>query len=206
MKFSKAKKLVAVGILAATLLASLTSCGFLDMVTNDIHGSLIGNSYNCEFYDYDALETMHIKGDKISMSGVETEDEEGNTTLTSVVELTVDGKQVVSCGDTIVFASTKLDKELDFNTVDIDSSAKKLTDNAYLARSLNKYKNMFGKSMIVVIKTQSGKPICAYSGKEVTWKVCDDLPKTTKLSIDGNPLYIHRGTYQIIDASLLADN
>lgn len=198
------KKGLLLGVIALCLV-SVSGCGIFDMLSNDIHGSLVGNSYNCEFYDYDALETMSIKGEKISMSGVYVDDESGNNVLSSVIELSVDGDQVVSCGDTIVFASTKLEKELDFNTVSIDSSADKFTDNAYLSRSLNKYKNVFGKSMIVVIKTQSGKPICAYSGKNVSWKVCSDLPKTTKLSIDGEPLYIHRGTYQIVDSSLLKD-
>lgn len=45
--------------------------------------------------------------------------------------------------------------------------------------------------------------ICAYSGDEVYWKVCKDLPKTTKLMIDGKALYIHRANFQIIDKKLL---
>lgn len=44
---------------------------------------------------------------------------------------------------------------------------------------------------------------CAYSGDEVYWKVCDDLPKTTKLMVDGKALYIHRANFQIIDKALL---
>lgn len=34
-------------------------------------------------------------------------------------------------------------------------------------------------------------------------QVCQDLPKTTKLMIDGKALYIHRANFQIIDKSLL---
>ena len=45
--------------------------------------------------------------------------------------------------------------------------------------------------------------ICAYSGDSVYYEVCSDLPKTTKLSIDGKALYIHRANFQIIDTSLL---
>lgn len=44
---------------------------------------------------------------------------------------------------------------------------------------------------------------CAYSGNEVYWEVCQDLPKTTKLMIDGKALYIHRANFQIIDKNLL---
>ena len=51
----------------------------------------------------------------------------------------------------------------------------------------------------MVIKSQLGQPITAYSGDEVYWKVPDDLPKMTKLMIDGKALYIHRANFQIID-------
>ena len=38
---------------------------------------------------------------------------------------------------------------------------------------------------------------------EVYWEICQDLPKTTKLMIDGKTLYIHRANFQIIDKALL---
>lgn len=49
---------------------------------------------------------------------------------------------------------------------------------------MNKYRNYFGKSRVVVIKSQLGQPIVAYSGDEVYWKIPKDLPKMTKLMID----------------------
>ena len=64
-------------------------------------------------------------------------------------------------------------------------------------------KNKFGKSRVVVIKSQLGQPITAYSGDKVYWTVPKKLPKMTKLMIDGKALYIHRANYQIIDTSLL---
>ena len=63
--------------------------------------------------------------------------------------------------------------------------------------------NVFGKSTIIVIKTQDGLPLYAFSGDSVNFEVADDLPKFTYLSIDGYPLYIHRANYQIIDKELL---
>jgi hypothetical protein len=44
-----------------------------------------------------------------------------------------------------------------------------------------------------------GQPIAAFSGDDVYW----DLPKMTKLMVDGKALYIHRANYQIIDKKLL---
>lgn len=104
----------------------------------------------------------------------------------------------------MVFAEKGLTPDVDFKSPDvIDSTASGLSDNTAIAGVVNRYSNLFGKSRIVVIQSQMGDPICAYSGNEVYWKVCDDLPKTTKLMIDGKALYIHRANFQIIDKALL---
>ena len=97
-----------------------------------------------------------------------------------------------------------LNPEVDFSTEVIESNGGNgVTDNTAVARYLNKYKNYFGKSRIVVIKSQLGQPIVAFSGDDVYWEIPEDLPKMTKLMIDGKALYIHRANYQIIDRSLL---
>ena len=95
---------------------------------------------------------------------------------------------------------TEVDEEEEVINSTTDGS---LGDNVIIASVVNKYKNYFGKSRVVVIQSQLGDPICAYSGDEVYWQVCQDLPKTTKLMIDGKALYIHRANFQIIDKSLL---
>ena len=97
-----------------------------------------------------------------------------------------------------------LKPNVDFTQEDIESNDNgKLSNNTYIANIINKYKNKFGKSRVVVIKSQLGQPITAYSGDEVYWTVPKKLPKMTKLMIDGKALYIHRANYQIIDTSLL---
>ena len=72
-----------------------------------------------------------------------------------------------------------------------------------IAGKVNSVKNAFGKPMVVVIKSQMGAPIYAFSGNKVYWEVQEDLPKFTKLMIDGKALYIHRANFQIIDKGLL---
>lgn len=90
------------------------------------------------------------------------------------------------------------------NIKNINSSSDgSVSESTFVAGIVNKYKNMFGKSRVVVIQSQLGDPICAYSGDSVYYEVCKDLPKTTKLSVDGKALYIHRVNFQIIDTSLL---
>ena len=89
------------------------------------------------------------------------------------------------------------------NVTILDCAKVTFGDNVFIASIVNKYKNYFGKSRVVVIQSQLGDPICAYSGNDVYWEVCQDLPKTTKLMIDGKALYIHRANFQIIDKNLL---
>lgn len=155
---------------------------------------------------------MEMSGQKIDMNSNTVEEPTytdsgwGYTqTLSSVVTITVDGKEVESCGTTMLFAENSLSPDVDFTQPDkINSKTDgKLSDNTIIAKTVNKYKNYFGKSRIVVIQSQLGDPICAYSGDEVYWKVCKDLPKTTKLMVDGKALYIHRANFQIIDKTLL---
>lgn len=56
---------------------------------------------------------------------------------------------------------------------------------------------------IVVISSQLGVPIAVYQGNSVGYEIPDDLPKFTKLTIDGKALYIHRANYMIIDKDAL---
>ena len=70
-------------------------------------------------------------------------------------------------------------------------------------RNINNIKNTLGTSKVVVIQSQMGVPICAYGGNDVYWEIPEDLPKTTKLMIDGKPLYIHRANYVMLDTELL---
>lgn len=198
--------------LPMVLLFFLTGCGKLESVINDIHGSLIGNNYTIYTYDNYGDQTLKTSGKKISITGNKTKnisyDSDGKATtgydLSSVITITIDGKEIESCGDTCIFVQKGLVPEVDFSSEEIDSSGSNgITDNAAIARKLNRYKNDFGKSRVVVIKSQLGQPIAAFSGDDVYWEIPDDLPKMTKLMVDGKALYIHRANYQIIDKDLL---
>ena len=198
--------------LPVILLFFLTGCGKLGSVINDIHGSLIGNNYTIYTYDNYGDQTLKTSGKKISITGNKTKnisyDSDGKATtgydLSSVITITIDGKEIESCGDTCIFVQKGLVPEVDFSSEEIDSSGSNgITDNAAIARKLNRYKNDFGKSRVVVIKSQLGQPIAAFSGDDVYWEIPDDLPKMTKLMVDGKALYIHRANYQIINKDLL---
>lgn len=206
------KKKCLIMIMISILALNLTGCAMFESKINDIKGNLVGNGYTIDTFDNYGKRVMTTKGDKINIQGnpVETTsyDNDGdivtNYELSSVITITIDGQEIESCGDTCIFAQKGLNPNVDFTQEDIISNDDgKLSNNTYIANIINKYKNSFGKSRVVVIKSQLGQPITAYSGDEVYWSVPKKLPKMTKLMIDGKALYIHRANYQIIDTSLL---
>ena len=211
----KGKSRILALTLALLLLAAfpLAGCSWMQSKINELQGNLVGVSFDVETYDNYGSLTMTTHGDKIKLSGnrvkevTATEDGWGTVyEMSSVMTVTIDGKEMETCGDTCIFAEKGLKKEMDFSTVDfINSHSEKgdITDNTLLAYQINKYKNLFGKGRVVVIKSQMGQPLCAYSGDKVYWEIPEDLPKTTKLMIDGKALYIHRANFQIIDKALL---
>lgn len=201
-------------LLTITLLSlSLCGCSVFKSKLNDIKGRLIGNGYTIDTYDNYGNKVFETKGDKINITGNKVKetsyDSDGSViegyTLSSVITITIDGNEIESCGDTCVFTQEGLDAEVDFSKKHINSSASGITSNTAIANYLNKYKNLFGKRRIVVIKSQLGQPIKAYQGDDVYWEIPKDLPKMTKVMIDGKALYIHRANFQIIDSDCLTE-
>ena len=192
---NKIQKIIT-AFLCVMLVVTLAGCAAIDSAISDIRGDLVGNEYAIHTYDNYGKLVMTTTGDKIDIIR--------NYELSSVISINVDGKEIQSCGDTCIFEGDGLTPEADFTQDDIYSnSTGRFTENTAIAGIVNSYKNAFGKSRVVVIKSQLGQPIVAYSGDNVYWDIPDDLPKMTKLMIDGKPLYIHRANFQIIDKALL---
>ena len=198
--------LACVGVLAGCNIAAWRNK--LSMLS----GSIKGNTYECQFYSNSGELFMTAEGDNINIKPNIVEEysfsEDGwmiTETMSSVITITIDGNQMESCGSTVLFVEDGLKPDVDFyaEKLEISSNAGGIGDLAFIARTVNEYKNYFGKPTVVVIQSQLGDPICAFSGRDVYWEVCDDLPKTTKLMIDGKALYIHRANFQIIDKDLL---
>ena len=192
-------------------LSFISGCGFLENAISELKGSLIGNEYIVSTYDNYGEKNLVITGDKISISGNpirETGYTSGgsvvtNYSLSSVITITIDGHEIESCGDTMIFAGKGLEPIVDFSIENIESSSNGVSGLTSINRVLNEYENLFGKSRVVVIKSQLGVPICVFEGDNVYWEIPEDLPKMTKLMIDEKPLYIHRANYQIIDTALI---
>ncbi|MBQ6583448.1 MAG: DUF5052 family protein [Mogibacterium sp.] len=191
------KKLIIAGI-AAILIAAVVIVLRMGVVQNkfdNVKGNLVGRAFSIEAYDGYGAPTLAVSGNSVTLEGNRSGED-----LTSVITITIDGDEIESCGDTLIFAEKGLVKEMDFSA-DLDSSSHGISTLSY---KINQYANKFGKGRIVVIKSQMGQPLVAYSGNKVYWEIVNDLPKTTKLMIDGKALYIHRANFQIIDKDLVS--
>ena len=203
------KKIVCI-FLSLCMMFILSSCAMFDSKVNSLNGSITGNTYECQFYSNNGNKFMTLTGRKIDINSnvirERTYDSDGwgyVKTLSSVITITVDGHQMSNCGSTVLFIEKGLTPDVDFQVESINSEASGVGDNTIIANIVNRYKNAFGKPVVAVIQSQLGDPICAFSGNDVYWEVCEDLPKTTKLMIDGHALYIHRANFQLIDIDLL---
>ncbi len=199
-------------LLLLLVLVGLTGCARLQSGVHDLHGSIIGNEYNIDIFDNEGIRSLRSHGRKIDIDNniveentysSETDSWLTTKTLSSVITITIDGKQLISCGDTCIFYDTRLVPEYEFYLDDIESDSSELWDSVLISGMVNSVKNAFGKPMVVVIKSQLGSPIYAFSGNKVYWEIEEDLPRFTKLMIDGKALYIHRANFQIIDKALL---
>ena len=205
------KKVLAIAAIVM-LMAGVAGCARLQSGIHDLHGSIVGNEYNIDIFDNIGVRTLRSHGKKIDIDNniVEersyasaTDEWYSTKTLSSVITITIDGKQLISCGDTCVFYDKRLTPEYEFYLDDIDSNSSGILDSTLISGRVNSIKNEFGKPMVVVIKSQMGAPIYAFSGDKGYWEIEDDLPRFTKLMIDGKALYIHRANFQIVDKALL---
>ena len=198
--------------LCLLLMATLAGCAKLKSGIHDLHGSIIGNEYYIDIFDNSGIRTLRTHGKKIDIDNNIVEEKTYSSvsdewystkTLSSVITITIDGNQLISCGDTCIFYDKRLVPEYEFYLDSVESTSSGILDSVLISGIVNSVKNEFGKPMVVIIKSQMGAPIYAFSGNKVYWEVQEDLPRFTKLMIDGKALYIHRANFQIIDKALL---
>lgn len=116
------KKRFAMAVVCAVMTIALAGCSMLSSKLNDITGKLVGNSYTITTYDNYGNRVMTTTGDKINVQGnaVETSsyDSDGNVItgyeLSSVITITIDGKEIESCGDILYFCAGRVESGCGF--------------------------------------------------------------------------------------------
>ena len=178
----KTRRAVAVVVLML-MVAGLAGCAKLQSGIHDLHGSIIGNEYYIDVFDNTGIRTLRSHGKRIDIDNNIVEEETYSSssdewystkTLSSVITITIDGKQLISCGDTCVFYDKRLTPEYEFYLDSVDSSSTGLMDTTLISGIVNSVKNEFGKPMVVIIKSQMG----ARSGRSAEIHKADDRRKS----------------------------
>lgn len=196
-------------ILVFAMLMTLTGCSWFESKIKDFKGELVGNEFNISLYDNFGSNILNIKGDKVQVNNNVVEvlsvNSDGSYStiyeMSSVLSNTIDGSNMETVGNTVIYAEKGLKQLVDFE-MPKDINANGGTFNL-LDRNINKIKNKLGTSKVVVVSSQLGVPLAVYGGEKVYYEIPDDLPKMTKLIVDGKALYIHRANYIILDTDMI---
>lgn len=216
-------------LFASIMLLSLVGCDesfYMDEVITEETESEdeIKLSFMAEFYDNSGGNWLSVEGTSFDIKPNKIKEYsynssgiwEYNYTLSSVVSIDIDGTNIESCGSTVIFYDTRLEKlPIEIPTDITLSQGDSITITTpgeydwsdYWTLDLWWYnkelQNNTCGSRLVIIQSQEGDPICMFSGDEVSWNVSRKLPKTTEICIDGKMVYIHRANYAIIDTNIL---
>lgn len=192
-------------VIISILLISLSGCAsILDKIAV-IRGDLIGDQFEISVYDHYANKTLTLEGSKITVGLLENDaniDIESTGFESSVLEITINGDEMLQVGNTVIFAENGLDMIEDYQAptdITVDSGGGFVPFD----RFINDLKNDIGKEKTIIISSQLGIPIGVYQGEDVYITVPDNLPKMTRLNIDGKSLYIHRANYVILDTEMI---
>lgn len=188
------------------LLVTLSGCAAISAFSNKIQGKLIGDDYKILSYDDFGNNTLTAQGRNISIGLFENfanKDATSNGFKSEVLDITVEGKQLLHVGSTMLFAEKGIDMIKDYDMEYLKNAA--TTGQGTLVnvdRTINSYMNLVGKNKTIIVKSQMGIIIGVYQGNKVLVEVPADLPKMTRLIVDGKSLYIHRADYDIFDSGL----
>lgn len=203
MNKNRNKLIVIIGVICAIF---LSGCALLQREAGKIKEALKGRDAIVQTYDEESNIIDRIEGKSISVSTEDkfnTKDEEGKTIKqSSVISLTIGGKSMVHVGSSLILYEKGLtDVFNEFSkTANIQSIDR---STPFLNRMINDMKNITtGKSKVILIRSQSGKPLATFVGNKVSY-FATGIDKTTGIQIDGKYLFIYRCDYTIYDAELL---
>ncbi|MCO7174785.1 DUF5052 family protein [Sporolactobacillus kofuensis] len=199
------KAIIIAGLLVITLIG-LSGCQVWDMFTTQIEGSLKGLDVTMQTYDADGepIDSLHgISGSITRDTKFDQTNEKGETTKqSSVLNITIGGNQVVHVGSTLIMYEKGLQDVMN------KLPKKALVENQdrsypFINRVVNNFHNYFdGRSKVILIRSQLGKPIATFAGNHVSY-FATEVPNSTGLIIDGKYLFIYRCDFTMYDTKLL---
>jgi len=193
-------------VIAISLIGiSIFGCAKIKDLAGKIKGDLVGQQFTVTTYDDYGNKTLTVEGSKVTVGLLQNSDNFDKKPAefkSEVLEVTVNGSQMFQVGNTVIFAENGLDM-IEGYDVPKDVDVNKGGGYVPLDRFVNDVKNKIGKEKTIIISSQQGIPIGVYQGKDVYVTIPEDLPKMTRINIDGKTLYIHRANYTILDSKMI---
>lgn len=198
-------KLINLVIIVCLVGTSIVGCAKIKDLVGKIKGDLVGQQFSISTYDDYGNKTLTVEGKKVTVGLLQNSDnfdKKSSEFKSEVLEITVNGNQMFQVGNTAIFAEDGLDMVEGY---DVPKDVKVDSGGGYvpLDRYINNIKNKIGKEKTIIISSQQGIPIGVYQGKDVYVTIPEDLPKMTRINIDGKTLYIHRANYTILDSKMI---
>ncbi|CAM2978099.1 DUF5052 domain-containing protein [Hathewaya histolytica] len=185
---------------------SLSGCNVFRNKMGKMLESLKGREAIVQTYDEDSNIIDRIEGKSISINTEDefnSKDEDGKTIKKSaVMKLTVGGKSMLHVGSSLIMYEKGLEDI--FNEYSKKVEIKNLKRSTpFLNNMINDMRNLTtGKSKVVLIRSQSGKPLATFAGNNVSY-FATGIDKSTGILIDGKYLFIYRCDYSIYDMDLV---
>jgi len=202
----KRNKMKIVLIAGALCIAMLSGCALIKNEAGKMKEKLKGRTAIVQTYDEESNIIDSIKGKSISVSSEDkfaVKDSDGNTTKqSSVISLTIGGKSMVHVGSSLVLYEEGLTDVFNeySKTVNIKNFDRSIP---FINTMIDKMQNITtGKSKVILIRSQSGKPLATFVGDNVSY-FATGIDKSTGILIDGKYIFIYRCDYTIYDLDLL---
>lgn len=186
-------------ILILILTVAAAGCTKERSAIKDTQADLLGLSRSVWVYDFNGTRTEYYEGDNVRLDKSE---------IANAILITMDGRSMTMVGNTALILEKGIENKLDdpeFMTeflniqAELSEPAGGGSGLAFLDKRWNNLiAGVSGLKRILIVKSESGKIIGVFQGKNVLLEG-SDLEKTTKILIDGKRMHLHRTNYTIIE-------
>lgn len=183
----------------------LSGCNLFKSKLKAFEQAIKGMDVVVQTYDEDSYVIDRIEGKSVSIASdkkFELKDADGSVIdKSSVISMTVSGKEVLHVGSSLILREAGLEDliETQIENVNLYNDDPSVP---FINRFVNDFKNVTsGKSKLILVRSQTGKPLATFIGDNVS-HFATDIDKSTGLLIDGKYLFIYRSDYTIYDLAL----
>lgn len=195
------RKKIGIAVLLMVLSLTLSGCAWFSDVTLDIRSNITGLPFTISTYDYDGQKIDQIKASSVKISTYKpmSKVDSNRNEQSNVIDVEYGNHQMIHVGSSLIANEGLTNYQDKFNQ---KVNIKNLNPSVpMLSEIYNNFKNNWvGKSRVIMIRSQAGKPIAIFVGNRVR-VTGTDMKSTTKINVDGRRLFIYRCDYSIYDLS-----